>query len=1083
MIQKKIFQILFSTRLMSVLFIVFAVAMAIGTFVENSYTTLTAREWIYDAWWFEVIMVFFVINFIGNIFRYKLWTLKRLSTLLIHLSFILILLGAWVTRYIGFEGIMPIREGEVTNVMMSEKTYLSTYIDGEIDGEPKRSKQHFELRLAPKISTDKKINTHFNNDPISFEVVEFIHGAKEGLREDENGDLYLKLVESGQGQRKDRFLKEGEVANINNMLFAFNKYTEGAINITGTNDTGYTIDSPFEGEYMRMSDQKQGTLEGDSLQELKMRSLYQIGEMQFVFPEPAKKGYYDIVPTEMKGNNQPDGVRFRVNAGGESKEISMLGGKGLLEDMKKIEIGGYDIHLRYGSKEIELPFSLKLNDFIAEKHPGTEDRANPSYASFKSKVEVIDGSNSYPYEIYMNHVLDHGGYRFFQASFDRDEGGTVLSVNHDWWGTWITYIGYFLLYIALMAIMFDKNSRFGQVQKKLDKLKAKKAKLTAVLVLGLVGFSYGQATDTTHVHQDQHQNQSMDADEQPTMPKVNVQEIDSIIIANAVDKKHARKFAKLVIQDDNGRMKPANTYSSELLRKLRKKDDYAGLNSDQVMLSMLENPAVWYPAPLIYLKPKNDSLHNVLGIDRGEKYVALTDFFGNDGSYKLSPFLEDAYQAQVPNQFQKDFMEADQRVNLLYNALQGKLLRIFPVPGSETNRWVSYMEMKEAEDEVFFTGNDSLFVNKVLPTYLGALQNAKDINDYEQPEELLKLLKAFQEKHGSEVNLSDRKIDTEILYNDIDIFNRLFQWYLYVGLFMIVFVILRIFKQTKFNKIAVDVSKIILLLLFVAHTLGLIARWYIAGHAPWSDAYESMIYVAWATMFFGFGFGRKSNLTLASTAFVTAIILMVAHWNWMDPTISNLEPVLDSYWLMIHVAVIVGSYGPFTLGAIIGLVSLFLMMFTNKKNLPKMKLNIQELTYINELALTVGLIMLTIGNFLGGQWANESWGRYWGWDPKETWALISIFVYAFVIHMRLVPGLRGLWAFNWASVIAFGSILMTYFGVNFYLTGLHSYASGDQIISYKFIVISLLVWLVVGFLAKRKYNQFYANKKDKRIDN
>jgi ABC-type transport system involved in cytochrome c biogenesis permease subunit len=153
------------------------------------------------------------------------------------------------------------------------------------------------------------------------------------------------------------------------------------------------------------------------------------------------------------------------------------------------------------------------------------------------------------------------------------------------------------------------------------------------------------------------------------------------------------------------------------------------------------------------------------------------------------------------------------------------------------------------------------------------------------------------------------------------------------------------------------------------------------------------------------------------------------------------------------------------------------MMTTTKSNFKKIKLNIQELTYINEIALTVGLVMLTIGNFLGGQWANESWGRYWGWDPKETWALISIFVYAFVIHMRLVPGLRGLWAFNWASVIAFGSILMTYFGVNFYLSGLHSYASGDQIISYKFIVASLVVWLVIGFFAKRKYNQFYKTSK------
>jgi cytochrome c-type biogenesis protein CcsB len=249
-------------------------------------------------------------------------------------------------------------------------------------------------------------------------------------------------------------------------------------------------------------------------------------------------------------------------------------------------------------------------------------------------------------------------------------------------------------------------------------------------------------------------------------------------------------------------------------------------------------------------------------------------------------------------------------------------------------------------------------------------------------------------------------------------------------------------------------------------------RWYLSGHAPWSNAYESMVYVAWATMFFGLAFGRKSELTMGSTAFVTSIILMVAHWNWLDPSIGNLQPVLDSYWLMIHVAVIVASYGPFTLGAIIGIVALVLMLFMNKKNKEKIKLNIRELSIINELALTVGLIMLTIGNFLGGQWANESWGRYWGWDPKETWALISIIVYAFVIHMRFVPGLRGNFAFNWGAVIAFGSILMTYFGVNFYLTGLHSYASGDQIISYQFIIGSIVVLGTLGYFARRKFKRY-----------
>ncbi|MDB4240461.1 cytochrome c biogenesis protein CcsA, partial [Flavobacteriaceae bacterium] len=268
-------------------------------------------------------------------------------------------------------------------------------------------------------------------------------------------------------------------------------------------------------------------------------------------------------------------------------------------------------------------------------------------------------------------------------------------------------------------------------------------------------------------------------------------------------------------------------------------------------------------------------------------------------------------------------------------------------------------------------------------------------------------------------------------------------------------------------------SKFLIIFLFILHTLGLVARGFIAGHAPWSDAYESMIFVAWATVGIGLAFGRKSDLTIAATSFVASMILMIAHWSWMDPEIANLVPVLDSYWLMIHVSVIVGSYGPLTLGMILGIVSLFLILITNEKNKKKIDLNLKELTIINELTLTVGLIMLTIGNFLGGQWANESWGRYWGWDPKETWALISIMIYAFILHMRLIPGLRGKWIFNLMSIIAYASILMTYFGVNFYLSGLHSYASGDKVITPDFVYYSCIFVFILGFASYFKYKKYF----------
>lgn len=1057
--QNKIASVLFSTRIMAVLFIVFAIAMALGTFIESWYTIETARILIYNTWWFEGIMLFFVINFCGNIVRYSMHKREKWSSLLIHLSFILILVGAFVTRYISYEGIMPIREGETTNSFLSEKTYLTAIMDGEIDGEPRRRVVDQPVLLAPETDNDEAIYTDFNGQKVSVEVVNFIHGAKEGLILAENGDNYLKIVEAGDGNRHEHYLKEGDIANIHNTLFSLNKPTDGAINIQVNGEEGtYLIKSPFEGDFMRMADQFKGTVVADSTQTLMLRSLYNIGGMQFVIPEPMATGNYDIIPTEEKNKNQLNAVTLKVTSEGESQTISMLGGKGVVGEPKNLKIAGLDIYLNYGSKEMELPFSIKLNDFVADKYPGTENNPTPSYSAFKSKVEVIDDKGSQDYEIFMNHVLDKNGFRFFQASFDPDEKGTVLSVNHDFWGTWITYIGYFLLYLGLMLILFDKGSRFGNLKVMLDKVKDKKAALTIITAIFLSissGFAQDNSQETDHAH-----------------VTSNKARVDSMIQSTAVKAQHAAKFGRLVIQDAGGRMKPANTFSSELLRKLSKKDSYEGLNSDQILISMTENPALWYNAPLIYVKPNNDSIRHIAGVKADEKYIALTNFFDASGSYKLSPYLESAYQASVPNQFQKDFIETDRKVNLLYNALQGGVLRIFPIPGDENNKWVSFPEVPESS----LTGMDSVYARQILPIYMNALREAKATGDYTKSEELLESIKSYQKKFGSEVLPSEQKINAEILYNKYDIFRSLFMWYMFAGLIMLVFVIVQIFNDSKPIRILIKVSAFVILLLFIIHTLGLAARWYISGHAPWSDAYESMIYVAWATMFFGLAFGRKSFLTIASTSFVASMILMIAHWNWMDPAIANLVPVLDSYWLMIHVSVIVGSYGPFTLGMILGAVSLLLMILTTENNKVKMALNIKEITIITEMALTVGLVMLTIGNFLGGQWANESWGRYWGWDPKETWALVSIMVYAFVIHMRLVPGLRSRWFFNLMAIIAFASIMMTYFGVNFYLSGLHSYASGDKVITPTFIYYTVAGVAILGAVSYWKYKKYYAKK-------
>lgn len=460
----KIISFFSSTRLMAVLFLVFALAMGIGTFIEDAYNTDTARIYIYNAKWFEAIMLIFVLNFFGNIKRYQLHKKEKWATLLLHLSFIFIIIGAFVTRYISYEGMMPIREGATESRFYSDKTYLTAFVDGQYKGEMRRRTFEENVLLSPVANNHFSISNKFDTIAFEIEYKDFKIGAKETIVKDPNGILYLKMVEAGDGGRHEHYLKEGEVQNIHNILFALNAPTEGAININ-IKDGKYTIKTPFEGDFMRMADQFKGSVTKDAEQPLMFRSLYNVANARFVFPEAPIKGKIDYVSNNDYKTKEDAALTVVVKSEGEEHEVTLLGGKAKMGVPQSFKLGSLEYTLIYGSKQYDLPFSIRENDFIAKKHPGTES----SYESFESKVTVEDKekNNTFDARIYMNNVLDYRGYRFFQASFDADEKGTVLSVNHDFWGTWISYIGYFLLYIGLMAILFDKNTRFGDLKRKL----------------------------------------------------------------------------------------------------------------------------------------------------------------------------------------------------------------------------------------------------------------------------------------------------------------------------------------------------------------------------------------------------------------------------------------------------------------------------------------------------------------------------------------------------------------------------------------------------------------------------------------
>lgn len=636
---KKLTNILFSNRLTAVLFIVFAIAMITGTFMDaeqETSPTAYSRTLIYNSWWFETIMVFFVINFAGNIFRYRLLRKEKWATLTLHVAFIFILLGAFITRYIGYEGMMAIREGATENSFLSQKTYLTMYIDGDliINGQQQRRVKYYETDFSPRLNNNFKRETDYNNQPVTIELREFIAGAEEDIVPDDSGEYYLKMVEAGASGPHNHFLKVGQVQNIHNVLFALNKPTEGAVNITYT-DSSLTIQSPFEGEFMTMATGAQGKLVKDSIQPLILRSRYIIGNQALVFPKPVIKGIFDVVKKSELLKNDQDGIVLKVSSNNETEIVKLIGGKGTNNAFKQVTVGGLDFAFKYGSKIIEIPFSIKLNDFIAEVYPGTEN----SYSAFESKVTVLDKQEGdFDFHIYMNNILEHRGYRFFQASFDADKKGTILSVNHDIWGTRFTYLGYFMLFFGLLAILFAKHTRFEELRKQLKKIKAKKAKLLAVFFITFTLTTQAQVTeDDGHNHSRSTKTQ-----------------VDSILAANITPKEQADKFGKIVIQDIGGRMMPVNTYASQLLRKLSKHDNYEGLDANQIYLSIQESPTFWYNVPIIYLKlKKSDTIRTLIGLDKSEKYATLAHFFDNTGRYKLGPFLEDVYNTQSPTAIQK----------------------------------------------------------------------------------------------------------------------------------------------------------------------------------------------------------------------------------------------------------------------------------------------------------------------------------------------------------------------------------------------------------------------------------------------
>ncbi len=1090
---KKITDIIISTRTMAVLLLVFAFAMAYATFVENDYGTPTAKALIYEAKWFEAVMLLLIVNFIGNIARYRLWRREKWSVLVFHLAFILIFVGGAITRYISFEGTMHIREGAMSNEIITDKNFFK--IQMEENGDV-LNYQDVPYMLASDKPLIAKITPHifkagydFHGKRVYVKQLEYVQRKKDSLVADPNGTEYLHFVVAGDSGRENFFVKPGEAKNINGTLVTYNRPIEGAVEFRNAGGQ-LQIKTPVDAAYMTMATQATGTTKKNEYQPLALRSLYTINDLRIVVPEGLRKGkllYFE--GDRKKDQNAPDLLKVEVQGPKTKQIVDLSVEKGNPNAFKQIALDGMNIILGFGPKVYNTPFSLKLDDFVMETYPGS---SSPS--AYESHVQIVDEGKEIPYNIYMNHVLNYKGYRFFQASFDPDRQGTRLSVNHDFWGTLISYIGYTFLFLGMFVTFFWKGSHFWKLNTMLKNISRKKPLAILLIALSFGWNAHAQQIDMHgtdgstrihtegdgHQHTEQpsadlsgHQEQTKTARPISMMRTISA---DEIIARNKISKEHADRFGYLLVQNFEGRIVPMNTQALDVLRKLYKRDSFRGsdgksLDANQWFLSINTDTESWTMVPLIKISNGGDALKKKAKANE-DGYTSLMNLFPIDPETGMMHYIleEDyniAFNKKPAEQTKYDLavIDLNDRVQAFNEFFSGQFMRIVPVKNDPNHRWNSWLDASFQPDEE---------AQKVMGPYLYSVIQAQKDGNWTRADQELAKLEQYQQTWGKNVVPSREKVNLEVFMNKININFYLMIFYSFIGGLLVVLGFMELFKPSKVVNRIIKSLIIIGSVGYFLQFLGLVGRWYISGHAPWSNGYEAIVFISWVGISAGLLLYRNSNALIPAAGFMVAVIMMgFAHGgSALDPQITPLVPVLKSYWLIVHVAIIASSYGFFGLSFVIAVIGLVFYILASKKQFRiHHDTTLKELTIVSEMSLHIGLFALTVGTFMGGIWANESWGRYWSWDPKETWAFISVMVYAFVLHMRLVPGLRSRWAFHTASMFAVSSVIMTYFGVNYYLSGLHSYAAGDPVPVPLWVYIGVSAMLILAVWSYLKYRQ------------
>ena len=643
-----------------------------------------------------------------------------------------------------------------------------------------------------------------------------------------------------------------------------------------------------------------------------------------------------------------------------------------------------------GMKEEKLPFSLCLQKFEAKMHDGTN-----AVADYSSKFTVIDGDDKSEGEVSMNNIYSHRSYRLYQSSYDEDGKGSVLAINADPYGIPVTYTGYALLFISLVWMLFDPK---GGYRKLLKSPLLKKGALITALILSMGNIQTLHAESATG----------------------NLQ--------NAVlPKETAEKFGELHILY-NDRICPVQTFALDFCKKIYGARSYQGLTAEQVLSGWVFYGNTWASEP--FIKIKSGEMKTAMNLP---DYASLNTFFNREmGGYTIGQYVQEYYNGQQ-DKFHQQAADIDGKIQIIMELREGISLKVLPYTFTKNVKATKDHPFIKAGTTTWFSPVDklpqaveqqhALYIRNVFSLLNGDVKagNTSRVNEF------FVKMKKYQEVSSGNSLPTATQYKAERINNAFPFATILFMANLTLGFIALFYTIYRMTKKREIKALNIALP-ILLGISFLALTFGLALRWIISGNIPMSNGYESMLTVAWFVMLISILMQLRIRIVMVFGFLISGFFLLVSHINQMDPAIGQMMPVLNSPLLSIHVSIIMMSYALLSLTFICGIMGICLRSHG------------EELQALSRIFLYPALTTMGFGIFIGAIWANVSWGNYWSWDSKETWALITFMIYAVVVHTQSLPGFRKPLVYHIYITLAFMSIAMTYFGVNYFLTGMHSYA-------------------------------------------